>query len=376
MGAAAAVVATLNPVLADHGPRSIQVQVGEATGIGAKVDDLLLQEGILPPGSIIEVPIDNYKNAETMPYWSGATARQRQLEFVKGVRVISVPGYSDEDLKALNSWRSIENLYIAKKQLAEAVVVGTGAHNNTNAMKLRGRTPIRRNDGRQILPPQSSDREDAAEAVRTVERMNNTVAGAGAAAQTYGVCTKDVYRKFIEAGVPEKPLRQALARLAQNRDRRIKNTNYMAIADFTMDSNKRRLFVLNLKTGEVEAFYTAHGRGRGGRTNTHLHASYFGTSSGSYLTPPGFHVTSPVERNPRKGLSLRLDGLDARNANSASRGILIHGQNRDYATEAFVRSNGHAGRSEGCLTVDPKRLRNIVQKLKDGALVYNYTGGK
>lgn len=374
-GAAVAFAAAMNLAAAQTEPRSVRVRVGQMTGIvGVNEKDLLVTEGVLPPGTVIEVPVDNYKNAESMPYWNDLTASQRQIEFVKGIRVVSVPGYSEQDIKELNSWRSVENLYIAKKQLAEAIVVGMGAGGDTNKMRLRARTSIRRNDGRQILPPQTQQQQDAEDTVKTVDRMNDAVNGAGSAAQTYGICSKDVYKKFLDAGVPKKPLDQALARLAQNRDRRIKRTDYMAIADFTQDSNKKRLFVLNLKTGDVDSLYTAHGRGRSANTNTHLHMSHFGNGPSSFLTPPGFHITSDVEHNPRKGLSLRLEGLEARNSNSAARGILIHGQHRDYATEAFVRANGHTGRSEGCLTVDPAKLTKIVKELQGGALVYNYVG--
>lgn len=363
-----------------RGQETVRLQFNQAAHRNVLVDDLLLEERLLPPGSVIEVPLENYKQAEAMPYWSGTKGAELKAPYVKGVRVVSVPGYSKEEIDRLNAWLPIENLYMSKSQLSQAIVVGPGSDaggGSPRTMRLQGHAPILRNDGRLHQRPSAAEtaKRDAQDATQAVDQMNEAMADFGKPSK--GVCTKDNYRKILNAGVPKKALDLALARLGPKRDRRIKRTDYIAIADFTQPSNRKRLFVINLKTGEVEAMITAHGRGKGSQTNSHLKAKYFGGRDGSYLTPAGFHVTSGIENSQAKGLNLRMHGLEARNARSAGRGILLHATERrklQYVSEAFVRATGHAGRSEGCLTIDPPKLRGVLDKLKGGALIYNYTG--
>ena len=164
--------------------------------------------------------------------------------------------------------------------------------------------------------------------------------------------------------LPDRPLRQALNYLHQYSDR-FPNQNYMIIVDFTQASSAKRLYLVNLRSGAVEAHLTAHGKGSDPSGTGY--ANYFSNDPGSKASSLGFYRTAEVYTGEH-GRSLRLDGLSPTDDNARDREIVMH--SASYVQEdALV-----AGRSWGCFAIDPAVASSIIDRAKEGALLYAWNG--
>jgi L,D-transpeptidase catalytic domain len=168
----------------------------------------------------------------------------------------------------------------------------------------------------------------------------------------------------VDPGARVRPalLSQALAALAAHPGAR---RDRMAVADFAADSATPRLFLIDLKTGAVEAYRTAHGKGsdpaHGGI------AVNFSNKPGANATSLGVYETGERYYGAH-GLSLFLDGLDETNSNARARAIVLH--SASYMTADFIRRFGRPGRSLGCFVVAPDEVEHVVQWLEGGVLLY------
>ena len=61
--------------------------------------------------------------------------------------------------------------------------------------------------------------------------------------------------------IPSKLKNTALIYYDQNLSR-IPNSNFLSVIDFARKSSQKRFFIIDMKTGEVLAYHTAHGKGR------------------------------------------------------------------------------------------------------------------
>lgn len=164
--------------------------------------------------------------------------------------------------------------------------------------------------------------------------------------------------------VPDKPLRQALTYFEKYKSR-FPNKEYMVVIDFTKHSSRDRFFLINLKTGNVETYVTSHGKGSD--PNNTGYAKKFSNTSGSKATSLGFYRTAGTYYGDN-GRSMRLDGLSSTNSNARSRAIVVHGAS--YVSESSRR----AGRSWGCPALDNGVRDRVIDRIKNGALLYAWAG--
>lgn len=145
----------------------------------------------------------------------------------------------------------------------------------------------------------------------------------------------------------------------------------IAIADMRLPSNKKRLFILDLKNRKLlENTWVAHGRGSGMEL-----AERFSNEPQSYQTSPGFYSVQNKIYSPKHGLALLLDGLEKGvNHNARKREIIIHGA--DYVGEDFIQKYGRCGRSHGCPAVPEEKMETMVKLLANGGLLYIHPSGK
>ena len=191
------------------------------------------------------------------------------------------------------------------------------------------------------------------------------------------ICQK--FRQFERAGVPAEPLRQALAFY----HKRQQSGRYVAIADYSQNSKRKRFYLLDLQTGTFKAEKVSHGGGnaRWGNPGDPNHDGMLnkcGNSNG--LTRPGFYQTDryyqsfsgrfrwPLlsRRPPRNGVRLR--GLTPGvNTDAFSDGVVMH--------EAKYNKDGNAvmGRSHGCPAFVPGKGAPLLSKMvSDSSLLYSY----
>lgn len=140
----------------------------------------------------------------------------------------------------------------------------------------------------------------------------------------------------------------------------LSNKRYLTIVDFSMHSDKDRLFLFDLKTGTVEKRLVSHGSGSD--PDDTGFATKFSNITGSRMSSLGGYVTTDI--GSYRGYSLTLQGLDKTNSRAESRGILMH--QAPYVNEA----NKHVGRSWGCLVLDPRYAKSIIDRIAGGSLIY------
>lgn len=151
---------------------------------------------------------------------------------------------------------------------------------------------------------------------------------------------------------------------------RIENTDVITICDFSLSSRQKRLFIIDLKNGELLLnTYVAHGRKSGME-----YARSFSNKANSHQSSLGFYIT----RNQyygENGLSLRLDGIDKGfNDKALKRNIVVHGS--EYANDEFLNTNSFLGRSYGCPAVPEGDIENIVNTIKEGSCFFIYYPAK
>jgi hypothetical protein len=144
------------------------------------------------------------------------------------------------------------------------------------------------------------------------------------------------------------------------------NSSIISIIDFSQPSNKKRLFIIDLKNYKV-LFNTlvAHGRNTGREW-----ATSFSNQNSSYMSSPGFYITKETYEG-KNGYSLKLEGIERGiNDNAYERGIVIHGA--EYVCDAFVNAQGYIGRSQGCPAVPVQTSRPIINTIKNGTCLFVY----
>jgi L,D-transpeptidase catalytic domain len=160
--------------------------------------------------------------------------------------------------------------------------------------------------------------------------------------------------------VPTTPLSQALKYFKANKAA-ILNQKYITIIDMTQKSNKKRMYVIDMKSGVATAYLAAHGKNSD--KNNDGYADTFSNTEGSLMSSLGFYLTG-VTYQGSNGLSLRLHGLQSTNSNAYRRAIVVHGA--DYVNPSSV------GRSWGCPAIERKYVNTLMPALKGKSLLYVY----
>ena len=148
------------------------------------------------------------------------------------------------------------------------------------------------------------------------------------------------------------------------------NPYYATVIDFSVHSSKKRMHVINMKTGAVVSYLASHGRGsESGRNDDDGYANKFSNVSGSNASSLGMYKTVN-EYQGSNGISMRLQGLEKSNSNAMSRAIVVHGA--DYVSPSVIQSTGRIGRSQGCPAVERRFIKGLIKTLKGGSLMLGW----
>jgi len=142
------------------------------------------------------------------------------------------------------------------------------------------------------------------------------------------------------------------------------DNSLLTVIDFNLSSTKKRMWILNMETEEVEFnTYVAHGKNTGSEF-----ANKFSNTLNSFQSSLGFYVTGETYFG-KNGLSLFIDGMEKKfNSNARKRYVVIHGA--DYAEPQFIDRIGRLGRSYGCPAVPNTIAKNLIHKIKGKSVVY------
>lgn len=194
--------------------------------------------------------------------------------------------------------------------------------------------------------------------------------GAGAfAAEISFTSSSSTDNVLTDAGVSDTVAALALRAFDAAAAQDLADRPILTVIDFSLPSTARRLWTVDIQTGEVLANdRVTHGSGSGSSSDPAM-ASSFSNVEGSNKSSLGLARTAETYSGSN-GYSLRLDGLEPSNDNMRDRAIVIHGA--AYAEDSFVDDNGYLGRSQGCPAVAMSRSRSFIDVVKQGTLVFSY----
>lgn len=147
----------------------------------------------------------------------------------------------------------------------------------------------------------------------------------------------------------------------------VTNDNVLTVIDFSLPSYKKRLFVIDLNSGELLFnTYVSHGRNSG----TDM-AKNFSNKYNSFQSSPGFYVTGKTYIGEH-GYSLRLDGKEKGiNDNAFVRKIVMHPA--DYVSNRSIELKGYLGRSLGCPAIPQAIHKPLINTIKEGSCLFIYS---
>lgn len=160
--------------------------------------------------------------------------------------------------------------------------------------------------------------------------------------------------------VPTDLLKNAILYFDANLSR-FPNQAWVTIVDFKPRSNRQRLFLIDMASGAVEKYRTTHGIGSD--RNKDGYAERFSNVVNSGTSSLGFVRTGEVYHGKFRR-SLRLDGLSSTNSNIRRRAIVYHGWDNVYERDVVQ------GLSWGCITMDWALKDAVIDKIRDGSLMY------
>lgn len=151
---------------------------------------------------------------------------------------------------------------------------------------------------------------------------------------------------------------------------KIQKDNILTIIDFSLPSSSKRLFVIDLVSGQLLFnTFVSHGKGSG----TVL-ATRFSNAFNSFKSSLGFYTTADTY-NGKHGYSLRLEGQEAGiNDNAFNRGIVIH--SAKYVDEKLAQNRGFIGRSQGCPAIPEALKKPIIETIRNGSCLFVYSPDK
>lgn len=149
---------------------------------------------------------------------------------------------------------------------------------------------------------------------------------------------------------------------------RIANRERIYLVDFARHSAEPRLFELNMISGEVAAFRTAHGRGSDPEHSGF--ARRFSNVQDSHQSSVGAYLIAGPGHGMLHGPNVLLDGLDYTNSLARQRAIIIHGA--DYAEPDFLAREGKLGRSFGCFSTAHADLHLLRQRMGEGRMLFAF----
>lgn len=180
----------------------------------------------------------------------------------------------------------------------------------------------------------------------------------------------DIYTtvNLAETGLAREVFTLAIKGLKNlNSKGKLLNPNIVTIADYSQSSNRKRLYVIDLKNKKLLFnTYVAHGRKTGEE-----YARSFSNVVGSLKSSLGFYITEHPIIGSHTGFSLLISGVEKGfNDNAVKRAIIIHGA--DYATENFIKKYGRLGRSLGCPALPPNLNKPIIETIQGGTCLFIY----
>lgn len=162
----------------------------------------------------------------------------------------------------------------------------------------------------------------------------------------------------------QEPKNVVARRLVQEKDF---DKSYAVLIDMSLPSDQKRLFVLDVASGQiVYKTWVAHGKGSGRGTM----ATRFSNEPYSLSTSLGIYKITG-DYSGGHGKTYRLEGLEPSNNNAVLRAIVMHAA--DYVCEYNARVRKRTGNSWGCPVVSREALKDLAPFLHPNTLLWIYS---
>lgn len=172
----------------------------------------------------------------------------------------------------------------------------------------------------------------------------------------------DVLEGFVKQGAPRRATELALQFYLANLNR-FDNQRYISVIDMSLHSSKDRFFLLDMTTRKAKGYVVSHGQGSDSDHNGY--AERYSNVAQSKATSLGFYQVSETYYG-KHGYSVRMDGLSRTNSNARPRAIVVHGAS--YVRKGLAKQ----GRSWGCPALDDDLSAGVINKIKEGSLLFVY----
>jgi hypothetical protein len=166
--------------------------------------------------------------------------------------------------------------------------------------------------------------------------------------------------------VPTEPLKR-LIKYYDSVRAQLKNPDFLTVIDFTRKNTEDRMFVIDMRSGLVKAYKVAHGIGSDPQKTGY--ARIFSNNKNSLMSSLGIAITQETYVG-KWGYSLRLHGLEKSNNLLRQRAIVVHWA--DYVDPSL----DPIGMSEGCLVLEQKYHREVIDKIANGSLIISWIDPK
>ena len=152
--------------------------------------------------------------------------------------------------------------------------------------------------------------------------------------------------------------------------KKINNSDYLTICDFSQSSSQRRLYIIDIERHElVTQTFVAHGRNSGIEF-----AKNFSNNPRSHQSSLGFYITGQTYSGGY-GLSLQLNGIEKGfNDRALNRRIVLHGSK--YVGDEYLQRRRLLGRSYGCPAVPKDESGVIINFIKNGSCLFIFYPAK
>jgi hypothetical protein len=175
-------------------------------------------------------------------------------------------------------------------------------------------------------------------------------------------CTTNIAPRSIEEAHP-----QAILKAFQKYKEVGASSKLIIVVDMRQHSREKRLYVYNVDTGLV-VLRTRVAHGKNSAATDKGFANKFSNNFMSKQSSLGAMLTG-VQYVGKHGKSIRLKGLEPGiNDNVEKRCIVIH--SADYVSDEWVRANGRAGLSWGCLAVSKETMKYLLENTPQNTFLY------
>jgi len=191
-------------------------------------------------------------------------------------------------------------------------------------------------------------------------------------ASLWGSCNKNIIKKLKKENISVEAYKQALTFYKKNNF----SEKYITFIDFTLPSDKKRMYIIDNIHSKIFKYKTAHGGGYKHRFNKGSLNICDYKGKDKNFTRPGFYQTIGVYDSKKgrkyhwKNIYKHFNGIKMRgltkgvNNDIYDKGVVIH--------SSKLVSKYNAKNSSGCFAVSYADIRPIAKKIKFNNMIYAY----